>query len=397
MTYTARRMAPGGAPIRRGSLAAISTLALVGTLGACGSAADDAASGPSDSSGAYVAKAKKDIEAASAEVTDYPTPGPAINTSSLRGKTFYYVPITIQASSFKITAEAMKKAVAPLGIRIQVCDGGASPDKAAACVNEATKVRAAGIISDALPYALAANAFDAAKKNGIPILISNQPAPAGYKNDDQLSYYLGNPIKMMQIAAEWIVADSGGKAKVVVNEYTDSPDTKRYMEDYGLKILRKDCPDCTTAVNEVSSANFSMIPSSTSSILLKNPDANYFFNQYDTSIQPAMAGIQQANAKQRLKGVSTNGLLGSLQLLKRKNFLYADVASHYNYAAYSLIDFAMRMALKSELPTDLTVPVRLITSDNVGTLGLTAGAEASGEWFGPTTYKKMFAGLWAGK
>ena len=372
-------------------------LALTAALAACSSS--PTTSTPSQGSGgdAAVTAAKAAIKGLSGPITNYPAPGAPIDTSSLAGKTFYYIPITIQAESFQITGDAMKEALKPVGVTVQVCDGGASPDKAAACVNQAVGAGAAAIIADAIPYGLAQNAFDAAKAAGIPILISNQPAPDGVTNDAKVAYALGNPIKMAEAAANWIIADSNGKANVLINEYTDSPFTKGYIEDHALPIL-KGCSGCKTAVNQVSSANFAQIPSSTSSIVLKNPDADYFYLQYDTGLQPTIGGIQQAGAADRLKGVSTNGLLGALQSLKAGKFLYADVASHYSYAAYGLADFAMRMVLGSELPKDVNVPIRLITRDNVNDLGdLSSQAEESGAWFGDPTYKEMFAKLWGVK
>lgn len=350
---------------------------------------------PTGKGGPYVDQVTDEIADATAEITDYPAPGPAFDTSSLAGKTIYYIPITIEAESFQVTSDVMKEAVEPLGVKVQVCDGHASPDKASACISEATDVKAAAIISDALPYGLAANAFDAAKRAGIPILISNQPVPEGQESNAKVAYHPGNPVTMNETAAKWIVADSKGGANVLVNEYTDSPATQAYMEEHGLKILDDKCEGCTTTVNKVASANFALIPSSTSSMVLKHPDATYFFTQYDTGLQPTMQGIQQAGALQKLRGVSTNGLLGAMKLLKEKKYLYADVASHYSYAAYALVDFAMRMAVGQPLPKETDVPIRLFTRDNIGDAGeLTPEAQRSGAWFGEPTYKKMFAELW---
>jgi ribose transport system substrate-binding protein len=55
----------------------------------------------------------------------------------------------------------------------------------------------------------------------------------------------------------------------------------------------------------------------------------------------------------------------------------------------------MRMALKLPLPKLVPIPLRLIDRTNIGQISnVTAAGEASGEWFGPTTYKTMFANLW---
>jgi ribose transport system substrate-binding protein len=40
------------------------------------------------------------------------------------------------------------------------------------------------------------------------------------------------------------------------------------------------------------------------------------------------------------------------------------------------------------------VSYRLFTAKNIGDIKVTADAEASGDWFGPTDYTKKFAALW---
>ena len=47
-------------------------------------------------------------------------------------------------------------------------------------------------------------------------------------------------------------------------------------------------------VNEVSAANFPLIPSSTSSAILSNPDAGYVLAEFEHFVQPTIGGIQQS-------------------------------------------------------------------------------------------------------
>ncbi len=351
------------------------------------------ASGGSASGGSSAAA--QAVAAARQEVTSFPAPGPAFNASSLRGKTVYYVPISLQAESFQIVSQALTAALQTVGVKVQACDGGANPSTAAACFNQALGQHAAGVIADAIPYGLAANSFDALKAAGIPVLIVNQLRPSGQQDNDQLAYMPGNAVQMLDVSADWIAADSGGQANILSQEFTDSPDTVSFLQDYAFPTLKSGCPQCTVTVNKISSANFALIPSSTSSALLKNPDISYLWSEFDTALQPTVQGVQQAGAASRLKGVSTDGLLGGLQMLKQQNFLYADVATDYNYQAWANADMIMRMALKLPLPTLVPIPLRLFDRTNISQVGnITSAGEMSGEWFGPTTYKTMFPKLW---
>jgi ribose transport system substrate-binding protein len=335
------------------------------------------------------------VAAARKEVTSYPAPGPAFNASSLRGKTVYYVPITLKSESFQIVSQSLTAALKTVGVKVESCDGGANPSTAAACFNQALGQHAAGVIADAIPYGLAASSFDALKGAGIPVLIVNQLRPSGPADNDKLAYMPGNAVQMLDLSADWIAADSGGQANILAQEFTDSPNTVAYLEGNAFPTLKSGCPECTLTVNKVSSANFGLIPSSTSSALLKNPDINYLWTEFDTILQPTMAGAQQAGASSKVKGVSADGLLGGLQLLKQQNYLYADVATDYNYQAWANADMIMRMALKLPLPTLVPIPLRVFDRTNISQVSnITSAGEMSGEWFGPTTYKTTFPKLW---
>ena len=63
------------------------------------------------------------------------------------------------------------------------------------------------------------------------------------------------------------------------------------------------------------------------------------------------------------------------------------------YAGWALTDEVLRMATKSA-PVTETFPSRLFTSDNIGSIQVTAAAQSSGAWFGDTSYQGAFEKLW---
>jgi ribose transport system substrate-binding protein len=83
-------------------------------------------------------------------------------------------------------------------------------------------------------------------------------------------------------------------------------------------------------------------------------------------------------------------------MLKNKNFLYASVGQASAYQGWVDADAVLRMMTGTtgdKLP-QYTIPVRLFTRDNIGSVPLTQAAEASGEWFGPADYPDSFVKLW---
>jgi len=359
-------------------------------LAACGGGSDG---GTTTTGSSEVDGALADEVAQLQEPLDsFPVPtDPLEGVEKLKGKTVYYIPLTQQAPSFTVTATALNTALSSVGMKAQVCDGGANPTSISACVNQAVGASAAGIITDAIPYAMASNAIDAAQKSGVPVLIADQipsdDAPAG----DTLNYQEGAGTEMLSAVAKWIVVDSGGTGKVVLNAATDNPSSRAYGEA-AEKIFSDDCPDCSVTINEVSSANFSLIASSTSSALLKTPNVGYLISQFDNYLQPTMGGAQQSG-KNTLKGASSAATLTTLKMVNDQNFLYAEAAQALPYQGWTLADAIMRMAL-GEKVLDLEVPYRLFTRDNIDSIDLTEQAEASGEWFGPTGFEDDFKALW---
>jgi len=84
----------------------------------------------------------------------------------------------------------------------------------------------------------------------------------------------------------------------------------------------------------------------------------------------------------------------SLGLLKGDSTVKAVVAVDQAYAGWALTDEILRMMTKSG-PVDETFPSRLFTKANVGTVQVTPAAQASGEWFGNTSFQGDFGKLWS--
>ncbi|TFV95205.1 hypothetical protein E4M00_16050 [Leifsonia flava] len=323
----------------------------------------------------------------------YPVPTePIPGAAALAGETVYYIPISLQAPQFGVTQQALTDALNTVGMNIQVCDGKGTPTDIGACIIQATEADAASIITDAIPYGLGQNAFDAAQAAGIPVIISNQVPDAAHPASPTLAYIATAGSAMQVALSQWIALDSGGDADVLINQSTDGSSSAVYTAA-GEEEFARVCADCTVAVNEVSTSTFTLVPSSTSSELLRNPDIGYVFSQYEQFLQPTQTGVQQAGLADSIKGLTGAAQLGALQMLASDNFLYAAAAQASAFQGWVDADAAIRLSLDLELP-EYTIPVRLFTRDSIGGVPLTEEAQRSGEWFGPTTYTKDFTELW---
>ena len=365
-------------------------------LAACGSGG--AATSASTSAGSSAGSSPLAAKLAQFEkvAASYPVPSGQISgVDGVKGKTVYYIPITQQAPQFAVTQAALTAAFGKVGVQLQVCNGNGTPTAISACISQATKAQAGAIITDAIAYALAGNAFDAAIQAGIPVLNTNQTADSAHPAAGKLGYIYAPGSDLMVALADWIIVDSDGKADVIINQSTDGPSPAMFVAS-AKDEFAKQCPACKVTINEISSANFALIPASTSSALLKNPDAKYVVAQFDQFLQPTQGGVQQAGRIASVKGLSGAAQLSGLKMMVAKNFLYASAGQASAYQGWADADAVLRMMTGTsgdKLP-EYTIPIRLYTRETVGSVPLTAAAEASGEWYGPSDYTGSFLKLW---
>ena len=394
MTHRWKRwLAPGAAITAAAVLAACSSSSSsTGSTAASSSAPASSAASSTSTASAGVAKAQQMVTQLEATTTSYPVPTAAIKgVSALKGKTVYYIPLVQFIPGFVVTAATMKTALAKVGVNLQVCNGNGVPATVASCVQQATGAGAAGIITDAIPYGMAQNALNAAKAKGIPIIITDQIPPSGTTaNSDSVTYVPGVVDQPSQIAW-WIIANSDGKANAILAQESDSPSSIAYVQD-SLSIYKQYCPGCTVTVKSITATTNSQLASDTSSNLLTNPNATYYYTEFEDSLDSTVQGIQQSSKSDISLSVA-GGTVDGLGRLKGNSMVKAVVVVDQAYAGWALSDEILRMATKSA-PVNETFPSRLFTSQNIGSIQVTTGDQASGAWFGDSSYQSAFEKLW---
>jgi len=361
-------------------------------LSACsGGAAGDPAASPGASDGA-ASGLEAEVAALLEPRDEYPVPTePTGDVASLAGTTVYYVPLTQQAPQFNVTGAAVTEAFAAVDIDVQTCNGNATPTEIDACITQATQASAAAIITDAIPYGMASNALDAAQAAGIPVVLNNNYETPEHPESETLRYGPDSAAEQLVGLFKWIAVDSGGTGSVLFNEATDGSSVLTAEE--ALAEADEVLADGEIIVNEVSSSNFGLIPSSTSSALLQHPEIGYVFSQFASHLQPTQAGVEQAGRLADTQGVVSAAQLGALQQLGSDNFLHAAAGQASVFQGWVAADIAMRMQLGTDIP-EYEIPYRLFTRDTIDDVELTAEAEASGEWFGPATFRDDFLAIW---
>ena len=366
----------------------------------CGSSSTPSNSSSSGGSNAGVAQAQAVVARESKATTSFPPPGPPINARSLRGKSVWYIPLSLSVPVFAISNGTLQTALSKVGITEHSCSAQATPSGTAACINQAVAAGAGAIVTDAIPVALASNAFADAESHHIPVLVQDQlpptsgPGTVQGMGNDKLAYQPLQAANLPKAAAYWTIADSHGKANILLEPYTDSPSTLAYMISTQA-LIKKLCPGCTVANQKIGIATASVAASQTSSALLSHQNVNYVLPEYDALLQGVGQGIQNAGFTNKVRVASSAGDLPALEAIKAGK-LSVDGGEDFPYIGWADADEAMRMMLGKPIVTEKP-PLRMFTAANVGSLALTPAAQASGEWYGSDAYTSMFEHLWGVK
>jgi ribose transport system substrate-binding protein len=374
-------------------VAAMAALAVAG----CGSSSDSGSS--TSSTGASAAKSSSPVSGAltkyEAATTDYQLPTEALkDVGRLKGKTIAYVPVASVVPEFAITAARLKDATAAVGAKLNVCsDPRGTPSEWNACVGQAIANHVAAIVLDAAPWQVVANQLKSAQKQGIKVVLADQQPSDAFASKGDNAFILGVSGEMQKAVADWVIDDSSGKGEVLLIQNTDGPSPIWYVQNFAMPEFKQHAPDLKIDLQTISTANQSQLASDVSSKLLKNPNTDYVYTEFDQFLPDAQKGVQSANAINKVKGVSTTGTLAGLQLLKEGRYSYADAGQDYPYTAWAIADEAYRLILGQDAVEE-NIPMRLFTRDNVKDLQLTNAAQSDGSWYGPTTYPTEFKKLW---
>jgi ribose transport system substrate-binding protein len=320
---------------------------------------------------------------------------PIKGLKAVKGKTVMYIPLIQAVPAFAITASGLQAALGKLGAKLTICNGAGNPTSVAACVSQGISQHVAGIVTDSIPFGLAANAFTNAESKKIPVLITDQVPQASTIKPGKLEYMPGN-LNQPQLMADWIIADSKGKANVVVGEENQGP-SQIYYITHGLQPeFKKYCSGCSVKIIDIP-LDPTGAASSVNAGLNADPGAQYYYGEFEDELQGATQGIQQAGKASTIKAEFATATIAGLTKMKQGQMIYAEIGDDVNYQGWADADAILRMIVHQAVVPE-NIPERIFDRSNIKTISLTNAAQASGVWYGnPNTFKSGFLKLWGVK
>jgi ribose transport system substrate-binding protein len=262
----------------------------------------------------------------------------------------------------------------------------ADPASLVSAMKQALQDKPAAVGLSGLPPAVWQNVIPDYKAAGVPI-VTGYIGTIPY--DDTIIGQVGSSPdveKNGQMIGNWVVADSDGKANVLLQSVNDFPILKVFSDSF-KKTVADNCPDCkvTEVNNTIAQLGTAVVPSIVAAIQ-KDPSIKYVA----TVNGPFVTGLRSALDAAGLNDVQIAGESGDVANLTNvkagKESAFTALALHYG--SYSMLDMVLRhlQGLKFEPDGNGGLPSQLLTKD--------VDFEISNSYDKPSDFADQFKKLW---
>jgi ribose transport system substrate-binding protein len=369
-------------------------------LAACGDDDSDSGSqGDTTEASSTGVEEARELVAAASEPQAWEDPGPAFDASAADGATVWFVGDNLQIPFNAGVVTGLKDALAEMGASLRSVDGKGQISEQTKGISQAIGQGADLIVIGGVPYTLLKAQLQEAKAAGIPVVIWGGWSP-GTRPDDVPDSVVGGGSHSYENAGklmgDWIVADSGGSAKVGLVTVSDAGLLAEQVADSVTAELERLCEDCTVETLDARIPQWADLSRTVPSFLRANPDIEYLVPLFDGMVPFIVPGLRTAGAVDDICVVSFNGTPAVLELMQQgKSGICADVGAVSEPQGWGLADQVLRI-LAGEPPVvddDIKAMERLFSRDTIDELDLSAD-QAS--WYTDEDYRARYRELWNG-
>ncbi len=205
--------------------------------------------------------------------------------------------------------------------------------------------------------------IETAQANGIKVL------SAGNVGKDEKDHYVDYTIPINyqlagKLLADWSISKNKGKVNALAINNSDSTLSssiyKGFSEEFKKYVTSGYCTVLSGSAIEVGNGMSAKIKQA----IDKDPNLNYIVVLDEGMISDAISAVEQSGKK--IKIISTGGGMAAFDAAENDK-LEMLVAQSYEWTSYAMVDYALRVLDKSELPAEQDVPVRIVTSSSIKT------------------------------
>ena len=361
-------------------------------VAACGTSSTSNSGGGTTS--AKIAEAQTLVTEAEQPITTWQPVGGKFDASKAKGKTIWYISLSLAIPFEQFVLQGVQQGAALAGARGVGFDGNFSPATASRGVAEAIQAKAALIMIDGFQPQTMVPAIAQAQAAGIPVLTANtqDPGPplAGYPAGviGIATHPFSEPGK---IEADFVVADSKGKANVLFLSTTDVPVITTAVKDGFVNELNRLCPACTVTIEAVPSSQWSGLTPRTATLIASHPNVNYMVPDFDGMVIYMVPGVTSANAQSKVKIVSFNATPSVMTNIANHYVVAGDTGGPNLVQGWAFADEALRVLAGGQPLNDLNIPTRLFDGNNISSIDL---SKQESEWYGVGDYVAKFKAQW---
>lgn len=377
-----------------GAVSAFSALALL--LAACGSASGGA-SRETGASHQSLARAKAELAKYSGAAS-LPDPGPAFAASKAAGKTVMLASYDPTNPALAAADDAFMEVMRRFGVKVDFCNGNASPTGFNACFQQAISLKMAAIEAQGGSVPTYTTYIKKADAAHIPIFEGADYDPSATALQPGLAGNAGQPWKLIgKLMADWVLVDSKANAHVLYETIPDV-DGAEQEEAAFAATLHQECSVCTVTVKGITVADWaSDVAPATSSVLLANPKINYVVPGFDPMIAFAGPAVEQAGRQNSVKLLGSGSSFPEMKQLADHQLVYCDVGVDYPALGYEQADQVLRAITSAPQVKEFVSPIKVFTRQNIGSVTVTQSAAAQGAFFStPSALRADFARAFSG-
>lgn len=328
--------------------------------------------------------------------TNPPWTGPTSGPKAPAGKTIVYVSADQRNGGALGVGQGVEEAGKSIGWTVRVLDGQGTVSGRSSALQQAIALQPDGLVLGTVDAKEQAELIAQAAAAGIKVVgwhsVTNPGPSAEYKLFTNIATA---PLDVAKAAASFAVADSKGKAGVVI--FTDSTYAIAVAKSDAMAEVIKACGGCKVLdVEDTPLAEASTrMPQLTTSLLQRfGTDWTYALSINDLTFDFMSASLSSAGVAQDgyPRNVSAgDGSEAAFQRIRSKFFQSGTVAEPLRLHGWQAVD-ELNRAFAGAPPSGFVAPVHLVTSDNIGSDGGPQNVYDPDDG-----YRDAYAKIWSGK
>lgn len=321
-------------------------------------------------------------------------PGKPFDARKAKGKSIWYVSLNLSIPFEQYMLQGIKAGAALVGAKGVGFDGKSSATEYARGIEQAIQAKASVILVGGIEPSLVGPALADAEKAHIPVIMANTQDP-GPPRKDYPSAVKGIATHSFswpgRAEADFVTADSNGKANIVFMSSTDIPHITVPEKDAFVNELKRVCPNCKVKIMSVPSSQWNQLQTKTASLIRANPDVDYIVPDFDGMVIFALPGVHSAGAQGKVKIVSFNATPSVMKALKAGDVVVGETGGPNLLQGWAFADQALRVAAGYKPLPDIGIKDRLFTKENIDSIDLSAQEST---WYGKIDYVAAYKKLW---